>query len=506
MKKNKYIGLIFLSLLSLSACNLSDDYYETLMAQPELIKDYEPIYTVGDTLQIRGRFTDSLNLQIKVGSALAEIINIENKIQGQLDIYTHQVVKIRIKEDMGIGSNRPISITSSGITVEGTPIEIVEDSKSGVLKNELTVEKIADYPTGTVPVFCRNKAGNLYFVNKANCAVSKMTTDGDLHEVFNAAMLKDNDGTPFTVTRVNSAAVDAREQYLYLSVFTESTGAVLFHYYRLIRYGLTDGSLTVLNKTDYPRPQLKNWRTLEAAQPFEGDIAGVKMFNATAIYPANDGNIYFAMEGFFTHLDADGQYSYIFKSPASQSGTLREAPLILNPETKEYYTEQQSQSFFPGVLRSSSGIFDIDPDSKQYWGGNTSLISRIDFGRQIEVNSFSNHTSLSNPNRKLHISGSFPVLSGMTGGISTDRSVWGRMTMGEGKMLILYYQDSQKEEFPAWGVLDFNEERGYRYAPGAFDRKGYEMTFDDELLNYDGDGMLYMTANNRTVILKTIYK
>jgi len=37
--------------------------------------------------------------------------------------------------------------------------------------------------------------------------------------------------------------------------------------------------------------------------------------------------------------------------------------------------------------------------------------------------------------------------------------------------------------------------------------QGYVMNYGtDELLNRDAQGMLYMTANNKSVILKTIYQ
>jgi len=40
-------------------------------------------------------------------------------------------------------------------------------------------------------------------------------------------------------------------------------------------------------------------------------------------------------------------------------------------------------------------------------------------------------------------------------------------------------------QFTSLGVLDFKNEIGFRYAPGAFDRKGYVMQATDQLLNYD---------------------
>ena len=91
--------------------------------------------------------------------------------------------------------------------------------------------------------------------------------------------------------------------------------------------------------------------------------------------------------------------------------------------------------------------------------------------------------------------------------------MWGMLPLSGGKLLILYYQNlitgdqTGKYDLPAWGILDFINERGSRYAPDAFLRQGYVMNYGtDELLNRDTQGMLYMTANNKSVILKTIYK
>ena len=91
--------------------------------------------------------------------------------------------------------------------------------------------------------------------------------------------------------------------------------------------------------------------------------------------------------------------------------------------------------------------------------------------------------------------------------------MWGMLPLSGGKLLILYYQNfitgdqTGKYDLPAWGILDFINERGSRYAPGGFLRQGYVMNYGiDQLLNRDAQGMLYMTANNKSVILKTIYQ
>ena len=507
------VWLILLFLVLFAGCSETDNYYAQLKKQPELVKDYDAVYAVNDTLTIKGHFIAN-GLQIKIGDAAANIISISNKLNNATYNDSIQVVKLIVTNAMGVGTARPVSITSSGITVSGPAIEIVENSKAGLLPNGLTVQKIADYPTNSTPVYCRSGNGNLYFINKTTNTVTRMMPDGTLTQVFGPSQCKDADGTLFTVTRLNGCGIDPHEQYLYLSLYTVAPSRTYYHYYRLCRWDMVNKTFTVLNKTPYYI--YKSKRTLSDAQPFEGTIQQVKMFTATGIYPDSVGNVYFDMDNrMITRLDAAGNYSYVLKNSYTNYTLTDPAPQIVNPATSDYYSLSRTLQFFPGVIANYTKIEAIAPDENfLYVRQTTARLVRYDLTNQVMLNTFNKWLDASNF-KKPYISGSFDVLTGAT---NDKNSLWGMMPLSDGKLLILYYQDLiadneqtkafyGKFDLPAWGILDFINERGSRYAPGGFDRQGYVMNYGtDALLNRDAQGMLYMTANNKSVILKTIYK
>lgn len=500
----KHIAILFLlfalSSFSILSCKKTDQYYEVLKTQPEVLKDYEPIYEVGTAMLIAGRFSET-DLQIRVGDIQAEIIKVERILPSSSYRDSIQQVSIRIDKSMGIGMNRPVSITSSGITISAPDIEIIEDSQSGVLTGKLTVVKIADYPTNSNPVYCRNGKGNLYFLNKASFTVTRMNATGEMLNVFDPSVLKDNDGKPFTFSRLNGLGIDPNERYLYLSLYTQASGSQENHFYRLIRYDLENKTTEVLNKTSYSR--LASKRILQSVKPFEGDIAQVKIFTATGIYPDSEGNIYFDMDQMFiTKLDKDGRYSYLFKldpiSTVNISNPVDLAPEIFDPNLNEFYTRMKSSLLFPGVQMDITAMrnMTLNPDAKEYWYH----LNRVSLSNQVLINSFKGKDK--EGSKPPYISGSFGVLNGSPYG----NDIWGRLPIAKGKLLVLYFQGLNHKDFPAWGVIDFEQKRGYRYAPGRFDTKGHRMTESDLLLEYDAEGMLYLTADNKKVILKTIYQ
>jgi hypothetical protein len=507
----KDILFIPLVLVLLAGCSETNNYYSTLKKQPELIKDYDAVYAVNDTMTVKGHFIAD-GLQIKIGGAVAGIISISNALYSATYNDSIQVVKLLVSNAMGVGTARAVSITSSGITLSGTAIEILESSKAGVLANGLTVQKIADYPSNSTPVYCRSGNGDMYFINNTTNAVTRMTASGVVSQVFDPSQCKDADGTAFTYTRLNGCGIDPKEQYLYLSLYTEAPYATYYHYYRLCRWDMVNKTFTVLNKTPYYIYRSK--RTLSDAQPFEGTISQVKMFTATGIYPDSLGNVYFNMDNrMITRMTAAGNYSYVFKNPyyVMLYALIDPAPQIVNTATDDYYSLSHTLQFFPGVTANFSKIEAISPDENLlYVRQSTARLARFDLTNQVELNTFNSYSDV-NYGAKPYISGSFDVLS--AGYSNSNNSMWGMLPLSGGKLLILYYQNlitgdqTGKYDLPAWGILNFINERGSRYAPGAFLRQGYVMNYGtDELLNRDTQGMLYMTANNKSVILKTIYQ
>ncbi|MCE5331435.1 MAG: hypothetical protein LLF95_04755 [Bacteroidales bacterium] len=503
--------------LLFSSCSETDNYYDTLKHQPEIVKDYDAVYGVGDTMTIKGHLIRD-GLKIRIGDAEAEIIGFESRLTNiDLGRYNDstQYVKVEITQAMGIGTGRPVSVTSSGIAVEGPAIEIIESSSSGLLPHEMTVQKIADYPANSSIVYCHSGNGNMYFINNTTYSVTRMKPDGSTEQVLDASQFVEN-GAKFNVTRYNGAGIDPQERYLYLSLYTAAPLTDNWNYYRLCRYDLQQKTFEVLNKTPYYIYASRH--TLANISPFEGDMDSVKMFAATGVYPDSLGNVYFNMNNtLITRLNANGAYSYVFKVQYYNGAGAVElndpAPQVYNTATK---SEASAFSYFPGVVISYDRVQALDPDGAQFYTRATSSTSlqHYDMVNAVMLNSFSSYLNI-NFGAKPYLSGSFAVLTGST---DAQNSEWGFLPMAGRRLLILRYQDladgayAQQYQLPAWTVLDFDKERGSRYAPGSFDRKGYSMSNDrtpatkDVLINNDADGMLYMTANNKTVILKTVYK
>jgi hypothetical protein len=97
-------------------------------------------------------------------------------------------------------------------------------------------------------------------------------------------------------------------------------------------------------------------------------------------------------------------------------------------------------------------------------------------------------------------------------GRKRDTDLAGFLPMPGNKLMVLYYGNS-------YSLLDFNKRYSYMYAqkvnvPATYDLKRVYLGsreldpfyLGDIGLNYDEDGMIYTTAERRTVILKTVKK
>lgn len=496
----------------LSGCDKTDEYYEKLRLEPEIymLRGYSEVYGVGDTLTLQGRLL-APDLRIHIGDADAAIIDIQHERYPSLPDFSIQVVKLLITEAMGLGENRPVTITGAGITITGSSIVIIGDSKSGILPKPLTVAKVADYPVGYRPVYCRSGNGNMYFIDTAAVALVRIRPDGNSTTYpFSTDALKDNDGTPFAVTRFNGYGIDSGERYLYLSLYEEAPRRTYWRYYRLCRYDLQSGAFTVLNKTPYHIYRYKN--TEATTKPFEGDIQDVKMFSATGIYPGLDGEVYFDMDGrMITHLDASGNYSYVFKNSAEigRSELMDPAPQLYDEPTDAYKPEVYLLGILPGNAIAFSKIETLDPDAHQLYlySVNAARLQQYDLLTREAGNIFNNIMNM-NGVEKPYSAGPFRVLNYSP----TINGLFGMMSLQKNRLLMLKFQGLYEDTYgsydvPTWAIMDFEQQWGQLYAPGKFNSQGHVMNDgDDVLLNYDADGMLYMTSDGKTTILKTIYQ
>lgn len=507
----------------LVSCDDTDKYYEELRREPEIwsMHIYDEVYGVGDTLTLYGRFLSD-DLTVNIGDAEAPVIekkNVDTKLN-ESESDEIQRVKVRITEAMGIGEDRPVSVTAIGITITGSSIEIIPDSKAAVLDRALKADSIAPYPGGYSPVYCWSGSGNMYFIDSVATSLIRMAADGSTTTLpFGAETLKDSNGTSFTVSRLNGCGINPDERWLYLSLYQTAPRRSYYDYYRLCRYNLQDGTFEVLNKTPYDTREEN--RTEEAAKPFEGAIADVKMFTATGVYPAADGSVYFDMNGrFVTRLDVQGTYTYLLKNNydyvLAGSFIIDPAPQIYSRWDaggyKEYkYLRDELLPATSYLSYFSIYAFDLDKGWLYFRPGSRGLgvIQQYDLtgqkaGSVIGDNYFDSSLSRNKP----YCVGSFKRLN------YSDTN-FGVMPW-DGQLLLLKFQDlryysgigdpSWIDAVPAWAVVDFAEQNGKFYAPGKF-YSGYTMdAAQDKLMNYDAQGMLYMTANSKSAILKTVYK
>lgn len=506
---NKVAYLIAAGLLwMLYACQDADDFYGVLDTQPEIVADYKPVYMIGDTLTIKGRLNPENNLEIRIGDVKADALETTTeKVVNNQNGLVLDVVKIRITEAMGIGEERPITLTSAGFTIDAPSIEIVGDANVSILHKQLQLVKVADVPGGATPIYCRNGHGNIYAWSSTGTVLLKIDADGNVTEVFTQTNCMDARGT-FTIAEFNAGAVSPDERYFYFSAkVTETAQDRTLELYKLCRFDLQSQALTTLNRTEYSL--LRSRRTLAAAQPFEGPVGDVKIYKVTAIWPDASGNIYCnLMDNFLAKLDNHGAYSYLLNfSEFGSSAPNTEAqfiPLINDPNTTEYYSSVRIHQTLPGTkINYRMSYLDTEAlmlYTKRYAGA--SWLRLTDMVTLIQTGEYDN-------------------IYRSPGGISYATASLKRFNGGlvsnidplplNGKLLGLYFQTTESRGVIDGGTLceiDFENQKATRYAPNTLLFNGFTLTEGaggDRLLDYDAEGMLYMTANNKSAIVKTAY-
>ncbi|WP_256012084.1 hypothetical protein [Desertivirga xinjiangensis] len=512
LKTNKVIWLIswFAGLVLLSACKKAENYYGKLDAQPEILLNYQPVYGVGDTLTIDGRLNPQADLRIKIGNADAKIISAE-KIEYKTSESSGTVydvidrVKVIITSQMGLGKDKVVTLISGGSLVKGTSIQIIESSSSGILPSALQLVKHADArAAGTVYLYCQNGKGSIYSW-RSDKKIYKISKNGNLSVVMDASTLSDSFGA-FQISTFSAGGVDARERYLYFAAITTDGSAdnASNEIYRLCCYDLQSGTLTTLNRTLFPTEA--NRRTTDVYTPFQGSLNTSKLMNISGLYPGDEGKIYLTISEYaLARIDSDGRLKYLFHLG------VRYLPVIWNPQTNSSYSSDYVNGLIPGVDANGLSVLAISPEEDiLYCRSGSSDIIQLDLLDQVQLYQFSpGYVRTVSGNETPYISGSFDILTGITDGSGVP-SLFGNMPMDGENILILYHQRLDNypnnkfySQYPAFGQVNFRDQAGKRYAPGKLKRNGYTMNTADLMLNYDEEGMIYMTANNKAVIVKT---
>lgn len=512
IKQNQTLGIFLLLFLTLAwtACDKAEDFYEDLKMLPEIrTVSYQSAYQVNSVMTIEGRWNPG-NLQVKVGSADADIIETsiyENGVrEGKTIVH---VAKLLITEEMGVGTDRPVTITSNGISIKAPSIEIY---KAGEIADSLKLQLHGNISESTLLFHCISGKGSVYMYQDNK--MQKLDQNGQTKDLFAYDDLTDEFGS-FSIDIMYGGGVDPEEKYLYFSAMTtdnsvDNADNIIF---RFCKYDISQSKPYTLNRTLYPKTG--TLPEIPVSGKLEGELALVNLMAVRYCYPDQSGNVYLRLmspkttdeNGYAAALlSATGQLQYLLKSitvnngsPSNEyragisaipgTGINRLQSMIMADEKKMYTAVRYG--FSMGVNTIELAIFDMETRAMLY------LYSKSASGDTYPL-----------------ISGTFSLLTGpyQTNIFGNRPALTGFMPIPGGRVLVLYYQIDEQmkkyyprlKEFPAYGILDFEKQRGERYAPGWVDMGIFKMEYADVMLNYDEKGMVYSTANNKKYIVKTV--
>ena len=511
--------------LTVTSCDDAENYYNTIYDIPEVqMSDYRRLFAVGDTMTLIGRLNPQNNLTVTVGNA-----NAEYKVTGKLyedprptgNVYLHyDTIAFPITEAMGSGQ-LPVTVTSGGNAVSLPSIEIVPPA---ILKGALSMKEVTTLAKGDGILNCQNGKGDVYIYRHETRSVEHIAKSGASKTAVSLQGMNDEHGD-WQVHTFYSGGVDNSGQNLWLSARTTEASAdnAGNEIYRLVHINTATGKAVTLNRSLYPIK--KEDRTLGTITPFEGNINQVKIFQTGGIYPDSKGNIYLRLSNYATCLlenAADpvaAQLSYLFVTPRSF-----EAWGIPTWRPELPYTEEEAP--MPGIAqRSTQG---------QYFDAENHLMYWIEVpNRDIHYDAHKTTIRLYNLNTRAQLTeleiasasylpqqysaGPFGSLTGVNNSTSQDpegrmrdTDLAGFLPMPGNKIMVLYYGNT-------YTLMDFNTRYAYPYAqsvkvPAPYDLKRVNIGsrelapnyMGDIGLNYDEEGMIYTTAERRSVILKTI--
>lgn len=526
-KSRKYTCKEIMSILAcwmiitlLSSCDDAEQFKQTLDDLPQINSTstykYKSAYGVGDTLTITGFLYPEKGLKITVGGVEAPVFkrkDIEVKSSAG-ETYTLNQVSFVITEKMGIGSNRSVLVNTAGNTVQGASIEIYEIGGKGSFSAPLGLEEIIKFNTNrrqNVYLHCINGTGSIYYfdyVSKDLRRLRKGETEPEI--ILTATQLKTDQNGSFTLSKFLAGGINPQETKAWISVQTSTSTEVSF-----AEIDLENKTLERLNIST------------SIATPYTGNIGEVNM-KASGIFPDSQGNVYLWIGSTSSapqDLSAASRASAVAKY---DSGTRR----------LEYiFRTKNADSSYPGVmlpLSKTSVPFSmyIAPDEALlyvfYQNTVNYLYNTADIPSQAVINLNSKaavmiftptnfvyeYTSYLGPFSNIKIA--YDFVQGATYYPNAGRN-FGFMPLPDMRFLILWYQKTlltsgfPSSSFPKWLVADFKEKKMYQYHTGRFEQKDYTLSDNstgrpDQVLNYDDEGHLYMTASERQVLVKTIAK
>lgn len=483
-RKKLLTGMGLLILMSLVACTETENFYDTLRALPQLDlrqgNAYSAAYAVNDTMVVVGKLQPENNLVITVGGVAATILTTERVLADPLpDADTLDRVSFIITGNMGAGAGRPVVITTGGYSLNGPSIEIYETAGAGSFSQPLRLtEYFAGVKTNALYLNGVNGSGNIYYY--ADKAFYRLK-EGMAEAIVTPGQMRHTDGKLFTVASVFAGAVDPQEENIYFSAFT-SKG------YLLCKFNIALGALEVLNTSS---------RISEP--PYEGILADLK-FVCNGIYPDNDGNLYLAMSSASAsalpyalayYHRADNMVKYQVKLPIADDGQEQYKAGIPGLQILDLVPGERYAFYRVMLPDNSLYVFTTVMD-----GSATGLcrIKRYDLTTKTVTSAVTVGGDRARQ-ENLQAVGPFHILN-----FAFDFHVGAQGFVPlPGQRLAVWFHYHTDNIKPFWGAIDFAAQRLYRLAPRV---ETTPYTISNELLNYDADGHLYMTANTQTVVVK----
>ena len=278
------------SVMVLSQPWLSDNYYQSSGSRLAPISwTYPSALLVGDTAILIGNlFPYRAGTQIMIGNVPAQIIDTA-QFATNYTTYTPQAkldgVRFLITKEMGVGKNRPVTITANGITIHGNPISI-QLVAGGTARTDTTlwVDQLAQWNPDNVRDYAKNghylvrnihndKSGNIYFSNKF--AVQLMSGGAVRNLIKVGDVLQDDKGSGFTIKQIIGSAVTFEGDALYFSaeVLDNNVDEQTKYIFRLCRMDLATKAITTLNHTLVAN----GYAADESGAPFQGNITQLKV-------------------------------------------------------------------------------------------------------------------------------------------------------------------------------------------------------------------------------------
>ncbi|MET0636071.1 MAG: hypothetical protein ABWZ25_08570 [Chitinophagaceae bacterium] len=509
----KYCFLTCCLLFSLAACKKSEQFYDQLKGLPQIDQRpefaYKPAYITGDTMVITGLMKPLNTLLVNIGGTKANIISVDSVkyrypsgggVYGYDSTYLDRI-KIVITQAME-GKSKEVKLTNNGHSLIGSTIDVFSIGGKGSFNDSLKLVAMKTFSnTGNIFLYGNNGKGDIYYYEQSSKSLRHINKDGSEEALFDFSILNDQFGN-YTIGNFLTGGVNPQGTIAYLAVTTSSGD------YKLLKLDIKAKILSTLNKS------------AAIGIPYEGNIQDVKIV-IKGIYPDSKGNIYMTIgnnnveqtpSAVAVYNDKNGQFAYIFRI---LDQNIEKFPGMPGVGLEMPATDQHIQGirFSPEENLLYALTFVNTPGQ----GG----VSVYDLSARVKLEQFQPNLP-SGAVKPLDILGAFSSL-GIFWDSTPDRC-FGFLPMPGKRLQVMQYQffgpfganpsETAKNGLPKWTVLDFAEQRIYAYglgrcnvgnnAFGPYSRyNGATVNITDQLLNYDEEGNLYMTANGKTALVKT---